>query len=457
MIFKKSLLFLIALVIAISSIYAQIPGDRSKYYNYGARFYSELHFFPADNPDSVKAVLMFRISYSTLNFIKPTEISENKEAFIAIPYVEAEIKDSEGIIRNLAEWRDTIVTDDYDATKARDVFVFGYKEISLANDTYSVEIRLYDHNQTVTKEIELSEIKELQFLKKELIAPPILTQRSEDNGEMSFFPYIFQNRIPFSGKNNVLLLQVSYKDEFPKYDFTISLESQDIKGLIWKNPTTLSGRTIPDENKCIQLSDKASMDGLDLLLKNCNHAGSGYKIGVLRIPLPQENLVPGNYDLKIVKAGSKDTLSHTFKVKWMDMPLSLYNYEYAAEMMYYILTEDQLEEMKDGSIEEIRLKVWKYWTDHDPTPNTLYNEAMQQYFNRVDYAYYNYKSFSQKDGAKSARGKIYILKGAPDSVKRNINDGVVTEKWFYPNLKKEFVFTTENNANYDLKEINDIE
>ena len=38
--------------------------------------------------------------------------------------------------------------------------------------------------------------------------------------------------------------------------------------------------------------------------------------------------------------------------------------------------------------------------------NTPYNEEMAEYFSRVDYAFYNFQTINQKDGAKTDRGKI---------------------------------------------------
>lgn len=441
----------------MSLVHGQIPGDRSKYYNFGARFFSEVYLMPTESPDSLKALVLFRISYSTLDFIKPEKVSNDMINFKALPLVEAEFKDSEGIIRKIIEWRDTIVSKDYDVTKDRDVFVFGSIETTLATDDYSAEIKLFKDNQTVTKEIKIPEIKKTDFYNESCIAIPIFANKLKQNGNVIYNPFIFENRVPFSGKNSVLLVLVSYRDEFPKFNYRITQEVEDITELEWKYPTSLSSRLTPQHNTCLQLTEQAELNGLQFSTVSCDiNSDSGFKIGLLEIPLPEENLIPGTYKLTINRIGGNDSLLHVFKVKWMNMPLSLYNYEYAANMMYYILSDDELENIKDGSIEEVKLNVWNYWMNHDPSPNTLYNEAMQEYFERVDYTYYNYKTFTERDGAKSARGKIYILKGKPSEIKRGIKDGVSSEIWIYPNLMKKFVFTTDNNSNYELKEVSDI-
>ena len=445
------------MIYTISLVQGQIPGDKSKYYNYGSRFFSEVHLLPIESPDSMKAVVFFRISYSTLDFVKPEKASKDMFDYKALPVVEAEFKDSEGIIRKIFEWRDTVVSQDYDITKARDVFVFGTIETTLANDDYSAEIKLFSDKQTLTKEVKIPEIKRKEFYNKPCIANPIFAEKLEENGEDIYIPYIFENRMPFSENNSVLLVLVSYRDQFPKFNYQIIQESEDITDLEWKFPTTLNNRLTPLDNTCLQLIEQSEPEGLQFHKVQCNaNSVTGLKVGLLEIPLPEENLVPGTYKLTINRVGSNDSLEHAFNVKWMNMPLSLYNYEYAADMMYYILSDEELDIIKDGSIEEVRLKVWDYWINHDPSPNTLYNEAMLEYFDRVDYTFYNYKTFTERDGAKTARGKIYILKGEPSEIKRGIKDGISSEIWLYPNLNKEFIFSIGNNSNYELKEVSDI-
>lgn len=452
-------IILLVLVFAMTNLVSnsQIPGDKSKYYNYGSRFFAEIHLLPSDSPDSVKAVMLIKISYSTLSFIKPQDEVSILDQFVAYPFVEAELKDSQGIIRELIEWRDTISTKDYNATMARDIYLNGISAANLNNDNYSANIKLYDQNQKVVKEIKIPEIKKMEFYKNESMTKPILAKRlyNEIEEKESFVPYVYDNRIPFSDDEPVLLTSVSYNDDFPSYDYQIKLDSEDITGLEWKNPTKLYGRITPIENVSIDYLKKDE-NGMVYEINQRNNTINDMKLGVLVIEFPKENMVPGTYTLTLTKTNTNDTLTHSFKVKWMDMPLSLYNYKYAAEMMYYILTVEELDELDDGSSDEVRLKLWYYWINNDPTPLTLYNEAMEEYFDRVDYAYYNFKTYTQGDGAKTARGKIYILKGEPKEIIRNINDGIIIEKWLYPNLKQEFVFSTENNDNFDLKEINEI-
>jgi hypothetical protein len=81
---------------------------------------------------------------------------------------------------------------------------------------------------------------------------------------------------------------------------------------------------------------------------------------------------------------------------------------------------------------------------------------MFEYFRRVDYAFFNFQSVSQKDGADTDRGKIYILNGKPGSVERNLVGDKSFELWTYEKMKKVYTFELVSNGNFKLTSIKDI-
>ncbi len=178
--------------------------------------------------------------------------------------------------------------------------------------------------------------------------------------------------------------------------------------------------------------------------------------GLLNIIITSDKLVPGNYELNVVRDNSKDTLKRLISVVWEDMPLSLSDPEYAVDAMYYVLTDEQYETMKDGNPQEISKKILDFWKVKDPTPKTAFNEAMAEYFKRVDFAMQNYKSKSSKDGAKTDRGKIYILYGKPTKTEKTLGEKQNTEVWKYEKFKKEFIFKTNSAGNYILLQVIEI-
>ncbi|MES2766695.1 MAG: GWxTD domain-containing protein, partial [Bacteroidota bacterium] len=102
--------------------------------------------------------------------------------------------------------------------------------------------------------------------------------------------------------------------------------------------------------------------------------------------------------------------------------------------------------------------IFSYWRTKDPSAQTSFNEALAEYFNRVDYAFFNFQTIEERDGARTERGKIYILHGKPTSINRTFDPGKpVTERWRYENkVKKEFVFEAITEGRFKLKEVVEI-
>jgi GWxTD domain-containing protein len=125
--------------------------------------------------------------------------------------------------------------------------------------------------------------------------------------------------------------------------------------------------------------------------------------------------------------------------------------------MYYILTDEEFSVMNKGNDRKVFRKLLDYWRAKDPTPFTVYNEAMVEYFRRVDYALFNFKTITEANGSKTERGKIYILNGKPTNIKRNMSkESKIFEIWTYTNLKKEFTFETNSKGSFSLTKIIDL-
>jgi GWxTD domain-containing protein len=78
---------------------------------------------------------------------------------------------------------------------------------------------------------------------------------------------------------------------------------------------------------------------------------------------------------------------------------------------------------------------------------------MAEFFRRVDAAEENFKTLTQKEGAKSDRGKIYILNGAPDKITNEVKDKSSLEIWHYDKLKTNYFFEIVSVGNYKLVKI----
>ncbi|RPI65977.1 MAG: GWxTD domain-containing protein [Ignavibacteriales bacterium] len=130
-------------------------------------------------------------------------------------------------------------------------------------------------------------------------------------------------------------------------------------------------------------------------------------------------------------------------MKWYDKPHSLRNRETAVKLLKFIDEEETYKYITDADEQKFDSLFFNYWKPYDPTPDDSYNELMDEYYKRADYAAMNFSSISGKPGLESDRGKIYIKFGKPVNIERTSNEnGKMIEIWEYANQKK-FSFIDE--------------
>jgi GWxTD domain-containing protein len=110
----------------------------------------------------------------------------------------------------------------------------------------------------------------------------------------------------------------------------------------------------------------------------------------------------------------------------------------------YIMEEKEFRKLKNASRGERKKRFDEFWKAKDPTPKTAYNEAMAEFYRRVDYAVANFGTMRELDGFETDRGKAYILYGPPTKIDRILAPGAPPqETWFYSNLNKKLIFLDE--------------
>lgn len=437
---KKLLLIFLLLIIA-NPVYSQT--DKSIYYSYGTQFYTEHIFYISDSADSLTVNILYRIMYDALSFTK--EIN-NLSQFVynASPKIEVTFKDSDGIIRNRAFTSDSIALLDYEETNSKDLFLKNVISTKLPIDNYEAKLSIYENKSLIydTKfTIFGDSLNNIEYFSK-----PIFCYKTDENDKSDNFNLlILDNNFIFNQANSYALI-LNYADTNEDLDFSISKDS-DSKDTYWSNEINFTGRA----NK--MLGKSISINGNELALINSTIEND--KLAVFQIKLPSSELTPGKYTLKVNSSKGIER-SMSFSVNWLNMPLSLENSDYAVDLMYYILTDEEFKAMNKGDKSEKIHKVSEYWRLLDPTPETFYNEAMIEYFTRVDFAYFNYQTIKDKDGAKTQRGKIYILYGKPDEVQNELISNNAREIWIYSKIKKQFIFENTSPGIYELTQVNDL-
>lgn len=180
----------------------------------------------------------------------------------------------------------------------------------------------------------------------------------------------------------------------------------------------------------------------------------GSRIGYIAVPLRTSRLPLRTYSLELrARAGTaKTTVTMTFRNVWPGMPRSLKNVDGAIDALRLIAAEAAMDSMQSGGFNERRDALERFWAQRDPTPGTIMNEAMTEFYRRVDQARTAYGTMQEPDGLKTDRGRIYVLNGQPTRVDRTLNPSVgYTETWTYEKTRRVFTFVDERrNGNYRL-------
>lgn len=165
--------------------------------------------------------------------------------------------------------------------------------------------------------------------------------------------------------------------------------------------------------------------------------------------LPQ---APYQIDITARSGTSVSTTKKNFQLRWLAMPLSLRQFNFATELMEYILPEKEFKTLRSAGRREQRRLFDDFWKQRDPTPKTAFNEVMAEYYKRADYATSAFVTVREERGAKTERGKAYILYGPPSSIERTLRPSSdPQETWLYTNLHKKLIFVDEHrNGEYKL-------
>jgi GWxTD domain-containing protein len=115
--------------------------------------------------------------------------------------------------------------------------------------------------------------------------------------------------------------------------------------------------------------------------------------------------------------------------------------EKAIEYLEFIEPDSVIQKMLDEEESEYSKILNEYWAGYDPDPETVFNPLMAEYYNRIDYAFKEFRGIGKENGASTDRGMIYVRFGKPEKVERASNlQGHVTEAWFYNNPERKFIF-----------------
>jgi len=438
--------FLCSMLLPIA-IFAQIQKNGSSLYptleSQREPLYTEVRALYHASEDSMTILAMFRIQYDALLFEKSSSF---RGEYIAFPSLEIEAKDSNGIIKSRIQWKDSVFATNFEQTNSESQYAYGMRAITVAKTMYTVAMALIDKGQII-KKIRIPKVA-LQEC-----ANPLFT--SDNPFSDAFRPDIFNGNIPFSSKTQYAIVQLSSQVK----NYTVSLMRQRANEEYAKHVKPVSNTRAELRTKSTILpeftEESASSRSIPLLIQEAKG------LNLLIVQFPDNVIAPGRYSLILYHSeqkGKQDSIRFDFSCQWEEMPKTLISADYARQVMKYLLTDAEFESLSGSTDLEIRRNIIDWWKKNDPTPSTIYDEPMMEYFRRADRAFTEFQTINESDGIMTQRGKIALLYGFPKEREIEIpSQGVQKELWTYPPpINKRFIFQQESGKNFALIGIEDV-
>jgi len=132
-------------------------------------------------------------------------------------------------------------------------------------------------------------------------------------------------------------------------------------------------------------------------------------------------------------------------MRWVSVPTTLAEIDLAIRQAKYIATSKEYEAMADAPTLEEKEKLFtEFWKKRNPSPGFSRNQAMEEYYNRVQYSNDHFSHFI--DGWRTDMGMVFITLGAPGSVDRHPFeiDSKPYEIWTYYDYNRQVIFVDES-------------
>lgn len=418
--------------------------------------YYEAFNTPTDDSSLSRLDVIYRIGHHFFIFIKNDKFFATADTgehlrrwpFIARCMITVEVLHPSGISVGRDIVQKEIGTNDPEREQHRQEFLQGIFSFSLPPGEYTLVFQVNDLESNREFLDKTKIIKLRDFRKAPLEVSDILFVEPFQRGQPATFIPVNLGSDVFFGRNFDAYCEVVHNassDRIPQLFYSLyRLLERD------------SSYIIRDSHVTDALSPAKTLDIQRTETAYLYRMRETQRTNVLSaiIPLDGEKLPQGRYELRLrITDGTQTVIRiQPFRVVWVNMPRSLHNAELAIAVLEYITSADEYRELRGPFTKQRREKFEAFWKTHDPTPATAYNEAMAEYYRRVDYAIDNFGTAKSTEGWKTDRGRVYILYGPPSSTERKLSPTAAPKEiWTYENLKRRFIFIDEaRNGTYKL-------
>lgn len=375
--------------------------------------YIEKNILPSSN--GIILYVSYKIPFCNLVFVK------KEDKFFAGLKIEFELFQSGKVIARESSSK-SIFVDNYDETKSKDKYIEGLTKFDIKNDNYTILPSLYIQNTNTTVILDSLKVIFNESVKGGIFSPMIAENKTDICGNSFLYKNVnLQNSVPFRPGNYLLIIPV---------------KDTSTKQLIVK---------IEQSNKLVFEDTSKNFISSQLVLKECNSI-----VGIFNsnVETQCKYFIIDNFNYKLnegiakllIYIDNKHSQEFNLNVLWENKPISLNDILFSIEILEVIEDKNIVVNLMNHPRHELYKHLVDYWDKKYPKRKFAFNELMNEFYNRVDYAINNFSTIANKNGAKTDRGRIYIKYGKPDKIFREYSDNNVAEIWYYKTINKQFVF-----------------
>jgi GWxTD domain-containing protein len=412
---KKLILILSVLICAVS--FAQVETSSPRSYSEPQFYFNALNFAGDLNENESRVDIYVQVPYEFLQFTKGDDYYSAKYE------VTVSIFTSKGKLVTERGWTHEVKTSNFNETISRAYWDLSSSFIKLPLGDYKISVQVVDLD---TK----------RGFRKE----GFVTVRNFAKNPITMSDIMMVSSVKIENETKTIIPNISKTITSTNQNFYLFFE-------VYNN--TDKSDSINITYKINRIKKKKKTESISVYSGEATEFVKPGKNSII-VEVKNPNLGFGDYIIFVearLKSNSDNySIAQTpFLVRWHEFPELISDLDKAIEQLVYIAKPEEINYIKSAPNEaEKERRFLEFWRKKDPTPNTLKNELMEEYYGRVKYANEHFSHYIE--GWKTDMGMVYIIFGPPSSVDRHPFDidSKPYEIWYYYEINRRFIFLDES-------------
>ncbi|CUU04571.1 GWxTD domain-containing protein [Candidatus Thermokryptus mobilis] len=411
---KKLILILSVLICAVS--FAQVETSLPRSYSEPQFYFNALNFAGDLSENESRVDLYVQVPYEFLQFTKGDNYYSAKyEVTVSIFTPKGKLVTEKG-------WTHEVKTNNFNETISRAYWDVSSSFIKLPLGDYKISVQVIDLD---TK----------RGFRKE----GFVTVRNFTKNPITMSDIMMVSSVKIENETKTIIPNISKTITSTNQNFYLFFE-------VYNN--TDKDDSINITYKINRIKKKKKIESINVYSGGATEFVKPGKNSII-VEVKNPNLGFGDYVIFVearLKSNSDNySIAQTpFLVRWHEFPELISDLDKAIEQLVYIAKPEEINYIKSAQDEaEKERRFLEFWRKKDPTPNTLKNELMEEYYGRVKYANEHFSHYIE--GWKTDMGMVYIIFGPPSSVDRHPFDidSKPYEIWYYYEINRRFIFLDE--------------